>query len=220
MRLLIGGAVFVQVATGLVLMLGLDGSIGRAEGALMMACFIAFLVFVFRRAGEESPAVQKELAEFSLTSTGLVQNLIRIAFAGALLFFGSRMIVESAPVIGLGLGMSSMLTGLTVDAIGTALPAVVIAAIAARNGHGNIVAGQVLGACLFNTLFIVGGMAMLRPLAMPASFVSLQLPIAMTFALLLYPVLGGDTKLSKREAGRLLLAFSLWLGVELFIARS
>ena len=164
--------------------------------------------------------VQKELAEFSVTSTGLVQNLIRLAFAGGLLFFGSRLVVDSAPSIGLALGLGAMLTGLTVVAIGTALPVMVTTAIAARNGQGNVVAGQVLGACLFNLLFVVGAMAALRPLALPTSFVTLELPSAMAFALLLYPVLGGDLKVARRESGWLLLAFSLWLGVELFITLS
>lgn len=220
MRLLAAEAVFILVASGLLLMLGLDGTLGRADGAGLLAGFVAYLVFVFRRAGEESDLVQKELAEFSVTSTGLVQNLIRLSFAGGLLFFGSRLVVESAPSIGLALGLGTMLTGLTVVAIGTALPVIVATAIAARNGQGNVVAGQVLGACLFNLLFVVGAMAALRPLALPASFVTLELPSAMAFALLLYPVLGGDLKVARRESGWLLLAFSLWLGVELFVTFS
>ena len=220
MRLLAAEAVFILVASGLLLMLGLDGSIGRGDGAALLAGFLAFLVFVFRRAGAESASVQKELAEFSVTSTGLVQNLIRLAFAGGLLFFGSRLVVDSAPAIGLALGLGPMLTGLTLVAIGTALPVVVAVAIAARNGQGNVVAGQVLGACLINVLLVVGGWAMVRPLALPASFTTLQVPCAMAFALLLYPLLGGDIKLARRESGRLLLAFCVWLGIELFVAFS
>lgn len=218
MRLLAAEIVFILVASGAVLLFGLDGMIARWEGAILVAGFIAFLAFVFQRGREESAEVQKELAAFAVTSTGLVQNLIRFVFAAALLFFGSRLVVESAPVIGLALGMGSLLTGLIIVAIGTALPEVVTAVIAARNGQGNVVAGQVLGACLFNLLFIVGGMALLRPLPLPASFVTLELPAAMAFALLLYPVLGGDLNINRREGGGLMLAFALWLGFELFVA--
>jgi cation:H+ antiporter len=218
MRLLAAELVFVVVATGAVLMFGLDGTIERWEGAVLLAGFLALLVFVWRRGHAESVQVQKELAAYSVTSTGLVQNLIRLAMAAALLFFGSRLVVESAPAIGIALGLGSMLTGLTVVAIGTALPEVVTAAIAARNGQGNVVAGQVLGACLFNLLFIVGGMAVLRPLSLPISLVTLPLSAAMAFALLLYPVLGGDLKISRREGSWLLLAFVLWLGFELFVS--
>ena len=218
MRLLAAEIVFILVASGTVLLFGLDGMIARWEGGVLLAGFVAFLAFVFQRGREENAEVQKELAAFAVTSTGLVQNLIRLVFAAALLFFGSRLVVESAPVIGLALGMGSLLTGLIIVAIGTALPEVVTAAIAARNGQGNVVAGHVLGACLFNLLFIVGGMAVLRPLPLPASFITLELPAAMAFALLLYPVLGGDLNISRREGGWLMFAFALWLGFELFVA--
>lgn len=218
MRLLAAEIVFLLVASGAVLLFGLDGSIARWEGAVLLAGFVAFLVFVFRRGREESADVQKELAAFAVTGTGLVQNLIRVAFAAALLFFGSRLVVGSAPVIGLALGLGSMLTGLTIVAIGTALPELATAAVAARNGQGNVVAGHVLGACLFNLLFVVGGMAVWHPLVLPASFITLELPAVMAFALLLYPVIGGDLKISRREGGLLLLAFAAWLAFELATA--
>lgn len=214
MRVLAAEIVFILVASGAVLLFGFDGSIARWEGGVLMAGFLGFLLFVFRRGREEAVDVQSELAAFAVTSSGLTQNLIRFAFAATLLFFGSRLVVGSAPGIGLAFGLGSMLTGLTVVAIGTALPEVVTAAIAARNGQGNVVAGHVLGACIFNLLFIVGGMALWRPLALPASFVTLELPAAMAFALLLIPLLGGDLKISRREGGLLLLAFALWLGFQ------
>jgi cation:H+ antiporter len=218
MRLLAAEVVFVLVASGLVLVFGLDGSIARWEGGVLLAGFAGFLLFAFRRGREEAPEVQKELAEFATTSSALVQNLIRFAFAAALLFFGSKFVVESAPTLGLALGMGATMTGLTLVAIGTALPEVVVAALAAYNRQGNVVAGHVLGACLFNLLFIVGGMAVLRPLPLPASFVTLELPAAMAFALLLYPLFGGDLRISRREGAVLLLAFAAWLAFELFIA--
>ena len=218
MRLLAVEIVFILVATGLVLMFGLDGRIERWEGGVLLAGFAGFLFLVFRRGREESAQVQSELAAFAVTSTGLVQNLVRFVFAAALLYFGSKLVVQQAPVIGLALGMGSMLTGLTIVAIGTALPEAVTAALAAYKGQGNVVAGHALGACLFNLLFIVGGMAALRPLPLPASFVTLELPAAMAFGLLLFPLLGGDLRLSRREGGWLLLAFAGWLGIELFFA--
>jgi cation:H+ antiporter len=218
MRLLAAQVVFVLVASGLVLMFGLDGAISRLEGGVLLAGFIGFLAFVAVRGRQESAGVQAELSSFAVTSTGLVQNLVRFAFAAALLFFGSRLVVQNAPEIGLALGLGPLVTGLTLVAIGTALPEIAVAAMAARNGQGDVVVGQALGACLFNLLFIIGGMALLRPVPLPASFVGFELPAAMAFALLLYPLLGGDLKISRREGSWLLLAFAAWLGFELFVA--
>lgn len=216
MRLLAAEVVFILVASGAVLLFGLDGSIARWEGGVLLAGFVGFLAFVFARGRQEAPEVQEELAEFALTSTGLVQNLLRFAFAAALLYFGSRWVVQSAPGIGLALGLGPMMTGLTLVAVATALPEIVVVGLAARNGQGNVVAGHVLGACLFNLLFIVGGMALVQPLPLPASFISFELAAAMAFALLLYPILGGDLHVNRREGGVLVLAFGLWLAFELF----
>jgi cation:H+ antiporter len=218
MRLFAGEVVFLLVATGMVLLFGLDGSIARWEGALLVAGFAAVLAFVFARGRQESPEVRKELVEFAETATGPVQNLLRIAIAAALLFFGGRWVVQGAPALGLAFGLGTMMTGLTLVAIGTALPEIVLAVLAAKAGQGNIVLGHVLGASLCNLLFVVGGMALFKPLAIPASFVHLELPAAMAFALLLFPILAGDLRASRREGAVLIAGFFAWLAFELYTA--
>jgi cation:H+ antiporter len=218
MRLLAGEVVFALVATGAVLLFGLDGTIARWEGGVLLAGFVAVLAFVFARVRQESPEVRRELEEFATTSTGLSQNLLRVAMALALLFFGSKWVVENAPALGLMLGLGTMMTGLTLVAIGTALPEVVLALMLAANRQGNVLVGHVLGANIFNLLFVVGGMALAKPLALPPSFVRLELPAAMAFALMLVPVLGGDLRVNRREGLVLLFAFLAWLAFELYTA--
>lgn len=218
MRLLAAQVVFILVATGAVMLFGLDGVLARWEGGLLLLGFVGSMFFVFGRGQQESRPVQEELAQYAETGTGLAQNLIRLAFAAGLLFYGSRLVVASAPLLGQALGLGSLLTGLTLVAVGTALPEIVVAVAAARRGLGNVVVGQALGACVFNVLFIVGGMAAIKPLPLPASFVAFELPAAMAFALMLFPILGGDMRISRREGGLLIGLFALWIGFELFSA--
>lgn len=215
MRLLAGQLVFLLVATGLLLLFALDGVVVRWEGAVLLAGFFVMIGFLVVHGRQEPAPVQQELADYAETRTHLVQNLLRLVIAAVVLFFGGRLVVEQAPVIGAALGFGSVLTGLILVAIATALPEVVAAVMAARQGQGNVVAGTVLGASLFNVLAIVGGMAVLQPVAVPASFVSLELPAAMAFVLALYPILGGDLRISRREGGVLLALFLLWIAFEL-----
>lgn len=215
MRLLAGQLVFLLVATGLLLLFALDGVVVRWEGAVLLAGFVTMIGFLVVHGRQEPAPVQQELADYAETRTHLVQNLLRLVIAAVVLFFGGRLVVEQAPVIGAALGFGSVLTGLVLVAIATALPEVVAAVMAARQGQGNVVAGTVLGASLFNVLAIVGGMAVLQPVAVPASFVSLELPAAMAFVLALYPILGGDLRISRREGGVLLALFLLWIAFEL-----
>ncbi|HMB57561.1 MAG TPA: sodium:calcium antiporter [Arenimonas sp.] len=218
MRLLAAEVVFLLVATGATFFFSLDHQIARWEGSVLLLGFVGMMVFQFARGRHESADVQRELTEFAETRTGLVQNLIRLVMAAAVLFFGAQLVVVHAPVIGLALGFGSMLTGLLVVAIGTALPEVVTAVLAARRGHANVVAGQVIGASLFNLLFVVGGMAVFKPLSVPVSFTGFELPAAMAFVLALYPILAGDLRVSRREGSVLVVLFLAWLGFELFLA--
>lgn len=215
MRLIAAQLVFALVATGAVLFFARDGRLEAWEGGVLCVGFVAALLFYLRRGPAEETSVQAQFVAFAETRTGLMQNLARLAIAAVVLYFGSKLIVQSAPVLGQALGLAPLATGLVVVAIGTALPEVVVAAIASRQGQGDVVAGQVLGACLVNLLLVVGGMAMVQPLIIPASFVSLELPAAMAFALALYPIIGGDLTVSRREGGILLALFAAWLAFEL-----
>ena len=215
MRLVAAELVLLLVAGGAVLFFGLDGVIARWEGAVLVAGFVGVLVLVARRGGAEDAAVHAELADYAQTAPGLSRNVLRVAIAAAVLVFGGYGVVRAAPALGTALGFGPLLVGLLPVAIGTALPEVVLAVFAARAGHGNVVAGTVLGASLFNFLVMIGGMALVAPVAVPASFVNIEVPAAMALTLALYPLLGGDLRLTRREGGLLVLLFAAWVAYEL-----
>ena len=214
-RLLSPLLILLAVASLAVIVFGLDGVIARWEGAVLLLGFLALLVFVLRAAARESEPVREAIAAYAMTRTGLLLNVIRVVFAAVCLYYGARWIVGAAPVLGAGLGWSPLLVGLLPVAIGTALPEVAAAIVAARRDQGDMVLGHVIGSSLFNLLVVVGGMAALRPLALPESFVKLELPAAIAFVLVLYPMLKGDLTISRREGGILLVAFVAWIALEL-----
>lgn len=205
----------LAVATLAVIGFGMDGVIGRVDGIVMLAGFAAVLALLLRRARREDVQVQETLAQYAQTRTALGLNLLRLAIAVVLLYYGARWVVQAAPLLGAGWGLSPLLTGLLPVAIGTALPEVAAAVMAARRGQGDMVVGHVIGSSLFNLLVIIGGMAALRPLPLPASFVRLELPAAIAFAAVLYPMLRGDLRLSRGEGAVLLAAFAGWVVLEI-----
>ena len=215
MRLLSPMLVALVVATLAVILFGLDGVISQLEGIVLLLAFVAMLVFMLVRSGRESLEVRESVAAYADTRSVLWLDLLRFAIAVALLYFGAKFVVSSAPILGASWGLSPLLVGLLPVAIGTALPEVAAAIAAARRGQGDMVAGHVIGSSLFNLLVVVGGMAALRPLPLPASFVKLELPAAIVFALMLYPMLRGDLRISKAEGGVLFVAFLGWVVLEL-----
>ena len=209
--------VCLVVATLATILLGQDGRLTRLEGLLLLAAFAAVFAFAFAF-GRRQPELRSEFSEFANTRTDLTLNLVRFAIAAALLFFGAKWVVQGGTTLGLALGMESLLSGLLLVAIGTALPEMSAAIAAARRGHGDIVAGHVIGSSLFNLLVVGGGMAVVRDVSLPASFVRLELPAALVFALLLLPMLRGDLRISRAEGGVLVLAFLAWVVLELAMA--
>lgn len=229
------------LGTVAVLALGADGTLSRIDGLVLLAAFVGVLAFAFARGGNEAAEVREEIAQFARTSDLLGQNLIRFALGGALLWLGSLLVVggegmnlfgldlsgSGASRIGAGLGLSPVLTGLLPVAIGTALPEAAAAIAAARRGQGDMVMGHVIGASVFNVLLIVGGMAAWGGLALPMTTMGpghfvlpmgYELLAALAFALMLYPVLRGDLRVSKGEGGVLLVAFVAWIAFELLLA--
>ncbi len=206
-----------MVASVAVIAFGLDGVLSQVEGVILLLAFVAVLGFALVRSRREAPELRDAITAFVGTRPDLGLSLLRFVIAIALLYFGAKWVVQSAPILGVALGMAPLLTGLTVVAIGTALPEVAAAIFAARRGQGDIVAGHVIGSSLFNLLLVVGGMAAFRPVPLPASFVAFELPAALAFALVLYPMLKGDLRISKLEGGILLTAFAAWLLFELLL---
>lgn len=205
------------VGTVAVMGMGLDGVLSRTDGLVLLAAFIAVVAFALMRGRNETPELQAEIEAFARTRTDLALNLVRVAIAAALLYYGSRLVVTHAPVLGAGLGMNPLLTGLLPVAIGTALPEMAAAIAAARRAQGDLVAGHVIGSSLANLLLVVGGMAAFNPVPLPESFVRFELPAALVFALMLVPVLRGDLRVSKREGGVLLVALLAWVAFELLM---
>jgi cation:H+ antiporter len=191
--------------------LGLDGELSRIDGLVLVVAFIAVLVFALSRSRSDSSEVRAVLEGFSETRGGLGLNIARFVIAAVVLFYGAKWIVQSAPGIGAALGMGPMLTGLVPIAIGTALPEIAAAVLAARRGQGELVAGHVIGSSLCNLTLVLGGIAVLRPLPLPASFVHFEMPAAIAFAVALYPMLRGDLRISRLEGGILVAAYLAWL---------
>ena len=207
------------LATLAVMALGWDGRLSRLDGGVLLAAFVAVVAFALVRARDERPEVRAALDGYASTRTDLALNLVRVAIAVGLLSYGARWVVASAPSIGLALGMEPLLTGLLVVAVGTALPEMAAAVAAARRGQGDLVVGHVIGSSLFNLLVVLGGMAVVADVAVPASFVRFELPAALAFALLLVPVLRGDLRVGRGEGAVLLAAFVAWWAFEFWLLR-
>ena len=103
--------------------------------------------------------------ELDVHAMPLSRSIFWLAVGLALLIVSSRILVWGAVDIARGFGVSDLIVGLTIVAIGTSLPELASSIIAARRGEHDIALGNILGSNLFNALAVVGIAGAIQPLA-------------------------------------------------------
>jgi len=155
--------IFVSV---LLVLFSLDGEISQTDGMILIAGLIIFTVYIVRTAKKQAPigdAVEDEDPEvhvgyfrFKIDS---VPKAIGCVCVGAfLLFVGGGFTVDGAVAISENLGISQLVIGIVIIAIGTSLPELVTSVIAIRKGQMDIGVGNIIGSNIYNIL-LVGGIA-------------------------------------------------------------
>lgn len=188
---------FMILITILLLVLGLDKTIGLIDGIILIAAFIAYLTYLFIMAKnnkEEQPEA-KQMAIWKailLTIIGL-----------ALIILGSNVTVDAATAIAKAFGVSERFIGLTIVALGTSLPELFTSVSAARKHNADIAIGNIVGSNIFNILFVVGLSSIIVPVPFASNFIFDTIVAIVAAALLLVCCL--KTKSLKRPAGILML---------------
>ena len=127
----------------------------------------------------------------------------------------SRVLVWGAVETAQALGVSDLVIGLTVVAVGTSLPELASSLVAVRRGEHDIALGNVIGSNLFNTLAVVGIAGLVRGFAVPREVLTRDLPVmaALTLALVFICAgFGRQGRVNRLEGGLLLAAFLGYTG--------
>lgn len=154
--------------TVLLLIFLLDGSLSRIEGILLLLGLVIYLVVVVRSALKNRTTESAEEEETDKVQT--IPQIILCIVGGLLaIIWGGDLVVDNAQRIALSFGMSPMLVGLTIVAMGTSLPELVTSVVASRKGESGLALGNAVGSCIFNILFILGMSSVLSPITLTGS---------------------------------------------------
>ena len=140
-------------------------------------------------------------------------EIIFIIVGFVFLVKGADLLVKAATSIAKKFGLSEMLIGLTIVAIGTSLPEIFITITSSIEGHSDLIIGNAIGSCICNFLLVMGISALVRPVKFDKRIVKRHIPIGIiTMCLLLF--LGNTQKLGEaqtitRGQGIILLLFTL-----------
>ena len=193
--------------SGLLLVLALDGTLGALDGLLLLAVltgYVVLSVILGRRRGRttatgaatreraatrEGPAT-REGAALPAASRGLaLADVAFVARGVGLLVLGASLLVDGAVSIATSLGVSNLVVGLTVVAVGTSLPELATSLVAARQGERDLAVGNIVGSNVFNLGLVLGLPALLGGgLPVPDAAVAFDLPVMIAASLALLPV--------------------------------
>ncbi len=166
------------------------------------------------RRRDDNLAVEVEQA-FAAEPMPLSRAIFWLVVGLVVLVASSRALVWGAVAIARGFGVSDLVVGLTIVAVGTSLPELASSLIAARKGEHDLALGNVLGSNLFNTLAVVGIAGIIHPMAVPGDVLSRDLPVMAILTLSLF-VFGygfrGPGRINRLEGGLLLAGFLLYTG--------
>ena len=188
----------------LVLLLALDGSIGRFDGGLLFLGLIAYTSFLLWQSRRQAASDESKVSEEKSHHWG--RDLLFVAGGLAMLIAGSRLFVDAAVVLATWLGVSDQVIGLTVVAAGTSLPGVVTSLVAALRGQRDIAVGNVVGSNVFNLLGVLGLASLIAPagIAVTDAMLSLDLPVMIAVAIACLPICFTASAIDRWEGAVLL----------------
>lgn len=194
-----------------------DGQLSRADAVVLLLVFAALMVWTIwqgmqKKTDKFGTEMEKELEQQQMPIKRAVFWLI---VGLLLLILSSRVLVWGAVEIAHALGVSDLIIGLTIVAVGTSLPELASSVIAARKGEHDIALGNILGSNLFNTLAVVGIAGMIAPMAVSPELLyrDVMVMIVLTISLFLFGYgFRGQGRINRVEGGILLAAYAGYTG--------
>lgn len=199
-----------------------DGELSRIDGALLFAAVVAYTLFLIissrrEKAAEADDEFAKEfgLHEPAKPHAGLINAGLVIAGL-VLLVVGSNFLVEGAVALARALGLSELVIGLTVIAVGTSLPELATSIMAAFRGERDIAVGNIVGSNIFNLLAVLGLASLVSPLpiGVSSSALAFDFPVMIAVAVACLPIFFAGYCIKRWEGGLFVayyVAYTLYL---------
>lgn len=200
------------IATLMALALMLDQTLGRFDGFVLASLLILLMWWMARQGirNQTSDALTDEYIE-ELPAGMPTSRALFWLFAGLIILIASsKLLVWGAVNIATELGVSELLIGLTVIAIGTSLPELAASITGALKNEHDIAIGNVVGSNLFNTLGVLAIPGLIQPSTLDQSILERDLPVVLILTILLFVMAYGfraEGRINRIEGGLLFSAF-------------
>ncbi|MGM0593135.1 MAG: calcium/sodium antiporter [Pseudomonadota bacterium] len=197
----------------------LDGEMNRYDGILLligMASLIYWMVALGLRERRNADPMVNEYSDEIPDNMPMKLAILWLIVGMAILLGSSRLLVWGSVNVAQWLGVSDLIIGLTIVAIGTSLPELAASVMSALKGEHDIAVGNVLGSNMFNLLAVLGMPGLIHPGVTPTELMSRDFPVMIGLTILLFIMSYGFLKpgrISRGEGALLLLCYLGYLGL-------
>ena len=197
----------INVLVTIFFILMLSSGLSRWEGAVLLAFFAWYMWDSFHSGTQDV----EQPADGS-TPRKVWLSLLMIAGGLSALVFGGRLFVNSATHIAQALGVSDKFIAITILAGGTSLPELATCVAAAVKKKGQLALGNIIGSNIFNVLLILGGSALIHPLAATGiSYVDMAALLVSALALVAACFIGKKNQLDRLDGALFLVLFAAYM---------
>lgn len=205
-----------------IMLLAMDNTLGRIDGIIMSVALIGLMFWIVQtalkqrrcdKAAQDADPLSCEF-EQEIPLDMPMNKAIMLLFTGiVLLLISSKLLVWGAINVATAFGVSDLIIGLTIVAIGTSLPELAASIASARKGEHDIALGNVIGSNIFNTLGVLGVAGLIEPAELASGVLSRDLPFMVVLTIMMFfMAFGRNTtgQITRVEGGILLTIFAAY----------
>jgi cation:H+ antiporter len=189
------------------LLMGLDQKFSRIDGLILVTAAIVYTVWLIRTSRAESREIEKEYAQAmdilddDIEKLPLMTQIFLVLGGLVILVVGSQLLVNSATKIAESFGVSELVIGLTIVALGTSLPELATSVMASIRGERDIAVGNVIGSNLFNIMLVLGMSSVVSSngVAVQESAIRLDIPVMIGATIVLLPICWNGFQIKRWE---------------------
>lgn len=192
--------------------------IDRIDGILLLILFAVYFTYpIFTEIKDIAKSYKEDKISGNSKKINVFLSIIFIVIGVVLLKYGGDFVVDNATLIAEHFNISERVIGLTIVAIGTAIPELITSIIAVIRKDTDLAVGNLVGSCVLNLFLILGVGAVITPLEFSSKFnQNLILLCISTFILWMFNFIGKKNTITRFKGFVLLLIFSLYM-VGLFV---
>ncbi|MGC7559468.1 calcium/sodium antiporter [Pasteurella sp. PK-2025] len=180
-----------------------DLHLDRTEAIMLLVIFLLYILWTIWSSKKQRASIQAAYAEESETeSMSLKASILWIIGGLLLLIISSQLLVWGATQIAQHFGVSDLIIGLTIVAVGTSLPEIAASIVAARKGDVDLAVGNIIGSNLYNTLAVVGLAGAITSIQAEPEILSRDMSVMTGLTLFLF-IIGYAVSKQGKKIGRL-----------------